>query len=65
MDWVKADGNKAHGWLYSPALRALDVFANEFPDDERLAEYWKEADKTHPELADARKRLAALDSNSR
>jgi len=28
-------------------------------------EYWKDADKTHPELADARKRLTALESNSR
>jgi len=37
VDWVKADGNKAHGWLYSLAFRALDVFAKEPPDDERLA----------------------------
>jgi hypothetical protein len=65
MDWVTADGNKAHNWLYSPVLRALNVFAKEFPDDARLAEYWKDADKTHPELADARKRLGALESNSR
>jgi serine/threonine protein kinase/Tfp pilus assembly protein PilF len=31
----------------------------------KFLEYWKDADKTHPELADARKRLSALDSNSR
>jgi len=31
----------------------------------KFLEYWKDADKTHPELADARKRLTALDSNSR
>jgi tetratricopeptide (TPR) repeat protein len=31
----------------------------------KFLEYWKDADKTHPELADARKRLAAIDSNSR
>jgi tetratricopeptide (TPR) repeat protein len=31
----------------------------------KFLEYWKDADKTHPELADARKRLTALESNSR
>ncbi|MCJ7644684.1 MAG: protein kinase [Candidatus Aminicenantes bacterium] len=31
----------------------------------KFLEYWKDADKSHPEPADARTRLAALDSNSR
>jgi tetratricopeptide (TPR) repeat protein len=30
----------------------------------KFLEYWKDADKTHPELADAQKRLAALGRNS-
>jgi len=39
VDWVKTDGNNAHGWLYSLALRALDVFAKEFPDDFTLIDH--------------------------
>ncbi len=31
----------------------------------KFLEYWKDADKTHPELADARARLAVLEANSR
>jgi len=31
----------------------------------KFLEYWKDADKTHPELAEARKRLAGLDGNTR
>jgi tetratricopeptide (TPR) repeat protein len=30
----------------------------------KFLEYWKDADKTHPELADAQKRLAAIGRNS-
>lgn len=31
----------------------------------KFLEYWKDADKSHPELPDARARLAALEANSR
>lgn len=31
----------------------------------KFLEYWKDADKTHSEPADARKRLAALGPNAR
>jgi phosphoglycerate dehydrogenase-like enzyme len=39
VDWVKPAGNKAYGWFHSLALRALAVFAKEFPDDFTLIDH--------------------------